>query len=712
MKKLFFLFLVVFTTLTSFNVQAQNFYETQFKSGGVLYDVLVIFYDDNDVLIRTRYMLEKQYMVAEYKATAQVLEDGKGTSGYMIDGKDAKIVYGDKTRSYSADNYIFYKDENGEWGKPYIMDDSKPFTTDRSAMVPVNFWRQIDPAKKFTEQYVYNYFDRDESLRNVLLAYNPSNVASVAGVNGGGNVAGGIWKVFMSKGTGYGVQSWVTRYEFPKEKVKEYWAQGKGITSIGYGNGLWFICMSKQSGYSRQSYKYGTAWPNEWIEKKWADSKRITDLTYGNGQWALVMSAGSGYTDQIYSISKKWPKAWLTENWREGKYSITSIAYGAGHWAVVLSVTPGKNPAQRIRAGVEFPAADVKECQAEGFDVTTLAYGDEWVTILTKGVNLTQNYSEGSSFPKQYVKEKWGQGYAISEVIYKHKEAETDIVLNFTGTASTAGTSNNTIVHSNSTNSTSTTTTIAAVPRLHLITVANTKVPDIGSSCEVDRNNVHDEFSDITSGLGIELKKHTIDGTNLTKGNVTSAIRNMNVKPNDIVIFIYSGHGYRWSNQSSQYPQMALFYSRYDSPSKSNSLNLKEVYDMIVAKGARLNIVLGDCCNNDIGVTSRSGGGGLSSRSYTRGSLNRLRQLFFKERGNIIAAAAQPNETACGSQGSGGYFLNAFFSAIDRAASYTATGTPTWGEILNRTMSSATYKTQNLNGCDVQHGVFKSTGGR
>ncbi len=154
---------------------------------------------------------------------------------------------------------------------------------------------------------------------------------------------------------------------------------------------------------------------------------------------------------------------------------------------------------------------------------------------------------------------------------------------------------------------------------------------------------------------------------------------------------------------------MALFYSRYDSPSNSNSYNLKDVYDVIVSKGARLNIVLGDCCNNDIGATSRTGTGSLAAKSYTRGSTERLRKLFFESKGNIIAAAAEPEETACGSAVGGGYFLNAFFSAIDKEVSYISQGTPSWDAIMKRTMSTATYKTQNLNGCDTQHGVYKST---
>jgi hypothetical protein len=716
MKKILLLLLVACSQLTGFEAQAQTFFETQFMSGGMMYDALVVYYDDNDLLVRTRYKKGEDYIVAEWQATAQIVNYDDGTSCYLIDGEDAEIVYGPTAGGYSADNYIFYPDENDEWATPYALDDNGWQSDDPTEhMIETNFWRQVDPAEKFTEDYVFNYFERDEPMYKVLLAYNPNNIIDVAGVNGSGAAAGGgEWKVFMSQGTGYGQQSWVTHYDFPKDKIREYWADGKAITDVSYGNGLWMVNMTKDVGYGRQSYKNGAAWPNEWIETKWGADQHITEVAYGNGQWAVVTSTQTGYSGQIYSVSKAWPKDWLNTNWRDGEYSITSIAYGAGHWAVVLSKTPGENPGQRLRAGEDFPADDIVECWGEDYDVTSMAYGDEWVVVLTKGLNLVQTYDEGTAFPKDFVKTKWGEEYLISEAIYTYKEQESHMVLNFTGTASTTGVSNNTIVHqpattNNNSNPTPNSTAVAAVPRLHLITVANTKVPDIGTSCVIDRDNILDEFNDITSGLGIELKKHTVDGENLSKANVKSAIARLDVRPNDIVVFAYSGHGYRWSDQVSKYPMLALFYSRYDSPSNSNSYDLKEVYDMIVAKGGRLNIVLGDCCNNDIGVTSRDGGGGLASRSFTQGSTDRLRALFFEARGNIIAGAAQAGETACGSSGSGGYFLNAFFSGIDKEVSYTATGDPSWSKIMSRAMSSATYKTQNLNGCDAQHGVYKSS---
>ncbi|HAP65247.1 MAG TPA: hypothetical protein DCR93_39135 [Cytophagales bacterium] len=75
--------------------------------------------------------------------------------------------------------------------------------------------------------------------------------------------------------------------------------------------------------------------------------------------------------------------------------------------------------------------------------------------------------------------------------------------------------------------------------------------------------------------------------------------------------------------------------------------------------------------------------------------------------GNILAAAAQPNETACGNAQTGGYFINSFFGALHKETSYLYEEEPNWQAVLDRTMESATYKTDRLSGCTPQHGIYK-----
>ena len=70
-----------------------------------------------------------------------------------------------------------------------------------------------------------------------------------------------------------------------------------------------------------------------------------------------------------------------------------------------------------------------------------------------------------------------------------------------------------------------------------------------------------------------------------------------NLLQNDIVMFYYSGHGFRYPNDASDYPRMWL-KTGSDENVETNNLRIEEdVYDHIIKMGAGVNIVLSDCCN-------------------------------------------------------------------------------------------------------------------
>lgn len=244
---------------------------------------------------------------------------------------------------------------------------------------------------------------------------------------------------------------------------------------------------------------------------------------------------------------------------------------------------------------------------------------------------------------------------------------------------------------------------------LHLILVTNTSIPDIGQSCNVDKDKALSEIEVICHELNMPVIKTVISDKKFNKQSVTDAINNLNPNSNDVVIFIYSGHGYRWSNQESHYPNLDLRFSNYQALSKNTSYNLATIYNSIIEKGARLNIVIGDCCNSDVGVSMRSGESSLVHRSHAQGKIDKLKTLFLKSRGNLIAAAAKPYETACGSSRDGGYFISSFFTSITKETSVINTNTPSWNNIVSRTINTARYKTENLQGCTPQNGIYYST---
>lgn len=241
---------------------------------------------------------------------------------------------------------------------------------------------------------------------------------------------------------------------------------------------------------------------------------------------------------------------------------------------------------------------------------------------------------------------------------------------------------------------------------LHLIMAANTEINDIGNSCIIDRNRMVEEMEDVADALGIQLKTYMIEGRNFTKAYCTSTIQNLTAGSNDIILFAYTGHGFRWSSQKEQYPQLDFRYSAYTDISNSTSMLLSDINTMIVSKGARLNIVLGDCCNSEIGSNQVTADRYLTSRSDPNYNEQKLAKLFLKAKGNILSTAASPGQLSWSNPTDGGFFLYSFFQAFHEEIGYLS-NEPTWEELMTNTIKYAEYKTSpdGCSNCSKQNGI-------
>lgn len=694
MKKLIFVLVALLCYKTGIS---QTFYETSWNgSDGTTYTGLLIYYDDNDALMRIKYNKNGSYKVAEYRCKGKYF-DKNGLEGYLLDGQNAKIVYGDKNNStYYSDNFIFVK-RGDTYGNPVLIDEvGLTSSNPKSKTHDVTYWKTI-PTSTFTTDYVHNFFEKDEDLYNELLAYNSAEpttttttTTTTAGLQEGTipygeyvltNISTGPekWAFIMSEGSGFTSQKWQKTDDFPKDFIREQWDDGYYITDLGHKDGNWVAVMSKGSGYTHQYWKKSNTFPKDWISEKWDEDHSITSVSFGHGEWALVMSKGTGYGYQSWKTSEEFPQEWIKEHW-DDSYYITSVSYGNNLWAVVMTKDCGIYQ-QSWKTNYEYPKDWIREKWDDTYYINAIAKSsDLWAAVMSKGTGYTrQSWNSGKNFPKDWINEKSG-GYS-----------------NTTTTTPTTTTPTTTTPVVNTGNA-----------KIHLITVSNT-MSNIGPSCQVDENNMVREFENISEALNIPLNKVVLNNKDVSRTALSNALRNLNPGSNDIVVFAYSGHGYRWSNQTSKYPNLDLRYSDYMEISNTNNYNLEDVYNEITAKGARLNIVIGDCCNSDIGVTSRGGNPSLASRSFTQGQVEKLAELFIQKRGNIIAAAARPYETSCGSNADGGYFISSFIASLHKETSSIADDEPQWSQVFDLAIESANYKTQNLNGCDTQNGMYAST---
>lgn len=143
---------------------------------------------------------------------------------------------------------------------------------------------------------------------------------------------------------------------------------------------------------------------------------------------------------------------------------------------------------------------------------------------------------------------------------------------------------------------------MSLLPTIHLMIVANTKDPIIGKGCKRDVKAVRHLFGKITGFIKFPLVESLIQGDRYTQQNILKALDGIKPKKWDCVIFYYTGHGFSYEKEKSQkFPQMDFRSNPADRHIKvvnAHTKNVTEIFEMIKAKGARMNLVIADCCNS------------------------------------------------------------------------------------------------------------------
>lgn len=203
--------------------------------------------------------------------------------------------------------------------------------------------------------------------------------------------------------------------------------------------------------------------------------------------------------------------------------------------------------------------------------------------------------------------------------------------------------------------------------KMHLIFVANTEDGKIGKSCEVDKEKMTARFTSIAKWLKIGFDKTVIYGTNYNVDKVMDAVNNVPSGPNDICIFYYSGHGFNYNKVPQQYPFLDIRDNDMEEINGNNTPNLEMIYNRLLAKNFRLTMVIGDCCNSDIGLTTVPSPAEIAMRpSVTSFSLRNGYDLFLnKEKKSYLFAASSKGQLSAGNGVDGGVFSHNFRETLE-----------------------------------------------
>lgn len=249
-------------------------------------------------------------------------------------------------------------------------------------------------------------------------------------------------------------------------------------------------------------------------------------------------------------------------------------------------------------------------------------------------------------------------------------------------------------------NNTKSLTTLEQSTKMFLLFVSNVTDPEIGIADRKSMNEAINLFRKIKDFLGISaFVFDTVTGRDFKKDIVLKKINNfLTPGPNDIVIFYYAGHGFRMPKDGRPGPYIDLRdvvldrFKRY----QDNSLSTEEILLLIRRKGARLNLIISESCNDTITkynpmvkeppIAGKKGGFSMTW------STKNCRDLFLStKRTTILAAAASPYQLAISNAEFGGYFSTFFRNNLEANLGYAKTDVK-WENVFDQTSKQAETK--------------------
>lgn len=232
---------------------------------------------------------------------------------------------------------------------------------------------------------------------------------------------------------------------------------------------------------------------------------------------------------------------------------------------------------------------------------------------------------------------------------------------------------------------------LATSAHLYLVSVANTKAMNIAGSCRTDRSTMLTIFEAIAKKLHIPFVPIDIYDDDFNADTVNSALSGLKPNSQDIIVFHYSGHGFVDRDPKTKFPRMDLRTSEFDDLDPKQELQMEKVFQIIVAKGARMNLVLSDCCNSAPGAKIPVARNPPSTRSSPMPFNEDICKLLFmdpKPRSILMSAAAK-GEVAGGFESDGGIFtFNFRETLVNLMNPLTKQNDVSWEKIISETESN------------------------
>jgi hypothetical protein len=171
---------------------------------------------------------------------------------------------------------------------------------------------------------------------------------------------------------------------------------------------------------------------------------------------------------------------------------------------------------------------------------------------------------------------------------------------------------------------------------LHLIAVADYEC-NLYKALWIDINKMRAEARFICQHTGMNLHETVLAGSTARASILLESIHNLDVAEDDLIIFYYSGHGFRtFSSGDSLWPN--LFFSK-----ERNAVDLAVVLELINQKNVRLQIIIADCCNSYLPDGRFPLVSAKQIDDVDKSIIaDNYKKLFLDSRGSVIISSSKP----------------------------------------------------------------------
>lgn len=201
----------------------------------------------------------------------------------------------------------------------------------------------------------------------------------------------------------------------------------------------------------------------------------------------------------------------------------------------------------------------------------------------------------------------------------------------------------------------------AQAQKIFAVLAADTTDGSIGPGIVANLSNIKGFLEVVHSLTNLDVNTVEISGDNFGCNAISDALDGVQASANDVILFYYSGHGFRQNSDQTQFPEFYCIRSRQDK-----ELDLSNAVIHLQKKKPRLIFAAADTCNVPVSPQAVPAAAGLPPSEQMRKS--GLLQLFVNYSGTLTMSGAKPGEYSwymTSGAGLGGFFTNQLLRVIN-----------------------------------------------